>query len=82
MPEQDGFETCRQIRAVAQTDQIPIIFLTGISALSEKVQALRSGGDDYITKPFEPTGELAGSGVNAAHSSAIDRCGTKPSATR
>jgi diguanylate cyclase (GGDEF)-like protein len=55
MPDQDGFETCRQIRATAQLDRIPIIFLTRINALEEKVQALRSGGDDYITKPFEPT---------------------------
>jgi two-component system cell cycle response regulator len=54
MPGQDGFETCRQIRAAATTDRIPIIFLTRVADLSEKVEALRSGGDDYITKPFEP----------------------------
>lgn len=54
MPDQDGFETCRQIRALASSDRIPIIFLTRVSNLGDKVEALRSGGDDYMTKPFEP----------------------------
>jgi diguanylate cyclase (GGDEF)-like protein len=54
MPGQDGFETCRYIRGQASSDRIPIVFLTRVADLAEKVEALRAGGDDYITKPFEP----------------------------
>jgi diguanylate cyclase (GGDEF)-like protein len=54
MPGQDGFDTCRQIRAKFPADRLPIIFITRLSQVDEKVRALRDGADDYITKPFEP----------------------------
>ena len=54
MPGQDGFETCRQLRAHASSDRIPIIFITRLTQVDDKVQALKQGADDYITKPFEP----------------------------
>lgn len=59
MPGQDGFETCRQIRTQANVDQVPIIFITRVSDVNDKVVALELGGDDYITKPFEPNELLA-----------------------
>lgn len=59
MPGQDGFETFRQIRAQASVDQVPIVFITRVSDVNEKVAALELGGDDYITKPFEPHELLA-----------------------
>ena len=56
LPVLDGWEVCKAIRAEAQT---PIIMLTAKSETSDKVQGLRSGADDYITKPFEMREVLA-----------------------
>ncbi len=56
MPVLDGWEVCKQIRAEAQT---PIIMLTAKSEVANKVQGLKAGADDYITKPFEMREVLA-----------------------
>jgi DNA-binding response OmpR family regulator len=56
MPEMDGLELCRRIRVTAQT---PIIFISARGEVQDKVQALQIGGDDYITKPFDPSEVLA-----------------------
>ena len=53
MPEIDGFETCRRLKAKPKTKEIPIIFLTALSETVNKVQGFRLGGVDYITKPSE-----------------------------
>ena len=50
MPVMDGWAVCQSIRDESQT---PIIMLTAKSELDDKVQGLRAGADDYITKPFE-----------------------------
>ncbi len=50
MPKLSGYEVCKTIRA--QGNKIPIILLTALSDVSNKVQALNAGADDYITKPF------------------------------
>ena len=50
MPKKDGFELARDIR---KTDsEVPIIFLTAKSMVEDKVEGLKTGADDYITKPF------------------------------
>jgi DNA-binding response OmpR family regulator len=56
MPEMNGLELCRRIRA---TSQIPIMFLSVRSDVADKVLGLRAGGDDYLTKPFDPDEVLA-----------------------
>ena len=56
MPVMDGWAVCHAIRAESQT---PIIMLTAKSETSDKVQGLKSGADDYITKPFEMKEVLA-----------------------
>ena len=56
MPVMDGWAVCRTIRAEAQT---PVIMLTAKSETDDKVQGLRAGADDYITKPFEMKEVLA-----------------------
>ena len=56
MPVMDGWGVCRAIRAESQT---PIIMLTAKGETSDKVQGLKSGADDYITKPFEMREVLA-----------------------
>ena len=56
MPVMDGWSVCRSIRAESQT---PIIMLTAKGEIDDKVNGLRSGADDYITKPFEMKEVLA-----------------------
>ncbi|MEV0583762.1 response regulator transcription factor [Nonomuraea sp. NPDC050310] len=50
LPDLRGTEVCRRIRASGSTT--PIIFLTAVDDTPDKIAALRSGGDDYVTKPF------------------------------
>ena len=56
MPVMDGWAVCRAIRAESQ---IPVIMLTAKSETDDKVTGLKSGADDYITKPFEMKEVLA-----------------------
>ncbi|OUL35811.1 hybrid sensor histidine kinase/response regulator [Nostoc sp. T09] len=53
MPEIDGFETCRQLKANPQTQDIPVIFMTALSDTTNKVEGFQVGAVDYITKPFQ-----------------------------
>jgi adenylate cyclase len=52
MPEMDGFEACRRLKADEQTRQIPIIFLTAKTETSDIVQGFELGAVDYVAKPF------------------------------
>ena len=52
MPEMDGFEVCRQFKENPDLKDIPIIFISALSDSSDIVKALKAGGVDYITKPF------------------------------
>ncbi len=53
MPEIDGYETCRQLKANPQTQDIPVIFMTALSDTANKVEGFQVGAVDYITKPFQ-----------------------------
>ncbi|MEM9922314.1 MAG: response regulator [Cyanobacteria bacterium P01_D01_bin.50] len=53
MPEIDGYQVCQQLKASEITCDIPIIFLSGLHDVLEKVKAFQIGGADYITKPFQ-----------------------------
>jgi diguanylate cyclase (GGDEF)-like protein len=53
MPEMDGYEICRRIKATAVGNRIPVIFVTVIDATEEKVKGFELGAADYITKPFD-----------------------------
>jgi two-component system OmpR family response regulator len=50
LPDLDGFEVCRRLRAAG--NEVPVIFLTARDTSSETVTGLAIGGDDYVTKPF------------------------------
>jgi two-component system sensor histidine kinase/response regulator len=52
MPEMDGYETCKQLKASPSTAQIPVIFLTAKNETEDLIRGFQSGGVDYITKPF------------------------------
>lgn len=54
MPEMDGIEACKRIKAEKDTKMIPIIMLTSMCNVRDKVQGLNAGANDYITKPFNP----------------------------
>jgi two-component system response regulator VanR len=58
LPDVDGLLLCRKLRALAHTSNTPIIIMTGQNSSYGVVEALNSGGDDYIRKPFAPR-ELA-----------------------
>ncbi|MBE9201681.1 MULTISPECIES: response regulator [unclassified Nodularia (in: cyanobacteria)] len=53
MPEMDGFETCRRLKANPATQEIPVIFMTALSDTANKVAGFEVGAVDYITKPFQ-----------------------------
>jgi PleD family two-component response regulator len=53
MPEMNGYQVCRQLKADAQTRDIPVIFISALDDVLDKVEAFQSGGVDYITKPFQ-----------------------------
>ena len=52
MPEMDGFETCRQLKAAEQRRQIPVIFLTAKTDTADIVKGFDLGAVDYVAKPF------------------------------
>jgi len=54
MPEQDGVETCRQIREIPEMSDTHITFLTARAEEYSEVAAFEAGADDYITKPIKP----------------------------
>jgi diguanylate cyclase (GGDEF)-like protein len=53
MPEVDGYETCKRLKANPVTASLPIIFLTARASTEEKVRGLNLGAVDYVTKPFK-----------------------------
>lgn len=53
MPKLDGYEVCRQLKADSETQGIPIIFISALDEVIDKVKAFSVGGVDYVTKPFQ-----------------------------
>jgi len=53
MPDMDGYQVCKLLKANAKCRDIPVIFISGLDATDVKVKAFRAGGVDYITKPFQ-----------------------------
>jgi sigma-B regulation protein RsbU (phosphoserine phosphatase) len=52
MPDLDGYQVCERLKAEARTKDIPIIFISALDDVQDKVKAFTVGGVDYITKPF------------------------------
>ncbi len=53
MPEMSGFDVCRALKANEVTRAIPVLFLSALDEVTDKVAAFRAGGVDYVTKPFQ-----------------------------
>ena len=59
LPSVSGLEVCRQLRRDPNLQQLPIIMLTARAEEDDRVRALDSGADDYVTKPFSPSEVIA-----------------------
>jgi len=59
MPEMDGYQVCEKLKADERTKDIPVIFVSAVHEVFDKVKAFSLGGVDYITKPFEAKEVLA-----------------------
>jgi len=59
MPEMNGFEFAERFKADERTRDIPIIFISALDSVEDKLAAFRLGGVDYVTKPFQPEEVLA-----------------------
>jgi len=59
MPEMDGYQVCEQIKKTEATWDIPIIFISALSDVFDKVKAFQVGGVDYLTKSFQAEEVLA-----------------------
>ena len=53
MPEMDGYQVCQELKANELTCKIPVIFISAVDEVLDKVKAFKVGGSDYITKPFQ-----------------------------
>lgn len=59
MPGMGGFETCRRLKSHDATKDIPVIFMTALSGIGDKITGYEVGGVDYVTKPFQTEEVLA-----------------------
>jgi cyclic di-GMP phosphodiesterase len=59
MPEMDGYEVCRQLKANRHTRDIPVLFITAMSETEDEVKGFALGAADYISKPFSSAIVLA-----------------------
>lgn len=59
MPEMDGYEVCRELKADPRTQHIPVIFVTAKSEVDDEIMGFLLGAADYITKPVSPPIVLA-----------------------
>jgi DNA-binding response OmpR family regulator/DNA-binding CsgD family transcriptional regulator len=67
MPNLDGFETCRRLKANPKLANIPIIFMTGLDDTESTIKGLEAGGVDYLTKPINPDELIARMRVHLAN---------------
>ncbi|MEX0324121.1 MAG: response regulator [Puniceicoccaceae bacterium] len=59
MPGMDGFEVCSALKEYKHMQEVPVIFISALEELDDKIKAFTSGGVDYVTKPFQPEELLA-----------------------
>jgi len=53
MPEMNGYEVCRQLKSTPRLADIPVIFISALNETEDKLKGFQSGGQDYISKPFQ-----------------------------
>ncbi len=55
MPRMDGFTLCQILKADLATRMVPVVAVTGLEDVRDKIRGLEAGADDFLTKPFHPT---------------------------
>jgi two-component system cell cycle response regulator len=65
MPGIDGFETCRRLKRIEETRDVPVILVTALSDTADRLRGFAAGGVDYVTKPFRSEEILARAVVHA-----------------
>jgi DNA-binding NtrC family response regulator len=66
LPDMDGFQVCRRLKEGQKTSHIPVIFISGLDEVVDKVKGFAIGGVDYVTKPFQSAELLARVGTHLA----------------
>src|SRR5947207_3029230 len=59
MPRMDGFEVCRRLKANPRTADIPVVMVTALSDVADRLRGLESGADEFLTKPVNDTALFA-----------------------
>ena len=59
MPDMDGYEVCKRLKQNARTSDIPIIFISALQDVQDRIRGFEAGGVDFITKPFQEEEVLA-----------------------
>src|SRR3990172_7861454 len=59
MPEMDGFELCRHVKAQESTRLLPVVLVTGLTAAEDRVRGIEAGADDFLSKPVQASELLA-----------------------
>jgi putative two-component system response regulator len=59
LPDQDGFDVCRQLRADPRTAEVPVVFITALDDRASRIAGLEAGGDDVLYKPIDQLELLA-----------------------
>lgn len=59
MPDMDGFEVCKRIKADPKTSHIPVVMVTALDGPADRVKGLQAGADDFLTKPVQDTALFA-----------------------
>ena len=59
MPDMNGYEVCQRLKEDAALKDVPVIFLSALTEMEDKVRGLRGGGNDYMTKPLQSEELLA-----------------------
>ncbi len=77
MPEVDGFEVCRRLKADESTRDVPVIFLSGLADTADKSKGFSLGAVDYITKPFQAEEVLARVRAHLALAAAREQLATR-----